>query len=689
MSIQVAKKRKEIQKTIKDNLITNYNEKNIVFYECPTGSGKTNILLECAYRLLNEKDTCVIISTNSNHLALNYFSAQTVDDLKKYSGITIDPDEIEIMLGRSNFIDKNAVFTLIEENDEFKQKVTFENATKWFSNKENKQLVEKFLEDFELSKEYGDILCMTEKSIVANIEEKNLNEEDIDNAMSKKVTSFKNGTITIKNFPHFLYEEKKIFITNHLYLLTLVELLSKEHDLKNIPMLLDEAQDVSKLAQLRYTVSFSAFRLFYLAKLIQEAAPSKDSNEMVDRCKVLHEKTKLAEGMLPKDVGFYFEKIKDFVASFEQKKLNKLLRKIKKNQKEEKTDYMLERNIFFLKKEYFELQQCANVKTEKLNINFSGEKGYFSCKTLKKEPKFELRRHFWKNVGNCTLLSGTHRTDANFKNSIEKNKWAMNRVGLIRYSDEETEEKGEFYMQEFNERLKNNIKLKTFDWIFDKNNFVYFLIKDKSLDYREFKEESHGLNAKPNYQNFAKNISIFYSYYKPDFFVKQNTLILTTSFDATSSLEEELIGAGVSKDKIFTATKEHSAISVLNKYSYAANSKRGNILIGALPFWTGIDLKGELCTSIIITKLPYELPTLSNKKNYNGYINKMILLFRQGVGRGSRSENDKVALFVFDSKAKFRENSKAYAFLDEMGKELNFDSKFKKEIGDFNEAIQV
>lgn len=102
-------------------------------------------------------------------------------------------------------------------------------------------------------------------------------------------------------------------------------------------------------------------------------------------------------------------------------------------------------------------------------------------------------------------------------------------------------------------------------------------------------------------------------------------------------------------------------------------SSEKSVLLGTRSFWEGIDIPGEALSAVVITRLPFNVPTdpifaaRSEKytDSFNAYaVPDAILRFRQGFGRLIRSQTDRGIITVFDS----RIVSKSYGtmFLDSL-----------------------
>ena len=93
------------------------------------------------------------------------------------------------------------------------------------------------------------------------------------------------------------------------------------------------------------------------------------------------------------------------------------------------------------------------------------------------------------------------------------------------------------------------------------------------------------------------------------------------------------------------------------------HSNPNGILLGTNAFWEGIDLPGELLETLIITKLPFSVPTepvvwaysksvdMSGGSSFFDYtIPECVIKFRQGFGRLIRSTLDQGTFIVLDDR---------------------------------------
>ncbi len=86
-----------------------------------------------------------------------------------------------------------------------------------------------------------------------------------------------------------------------------------------------------------------------------------------------------------------------------------------------------------------------------------------------------------------------------------------------------------------------------------------------------------------------------------------------------------------------------------------------SVLFGTDSFWTGVDVPGEALSNVIVTKLPFAVPShplikarcecieLSGKSSFMEYtLPEAVLKFRQGVGRLIRSTTDTGIIVILD-----------------------------------------
>ncbi|MBO0469489.1 ATP-dependent DNA helicase [Enterococcus sp. DIV0242_7C1] len=129
------------------------------------------------------------------------------------------------------------------------------------------------------------------------------------------------------------------------------------------------------------------------------------------------------------------------------------------------------------------------------------------------------------------------------------------------------------------------------------------------------------------------------------------TLVLFTAKD-----DLKKVGIALRKDLTCTIYEDGNGMS--QKEILKQFKETGGIILGTGVFWEGIDLKGNLLTSVIIVRLPFPVPDpvieykISEAGNNSDkiLIPEMITKLKQGSGRLIRSMTDKGILSILDSR---------------------------------------
>ena len=135
-----------------------------------------------------------------------------------------------------------------------------------------------------------------------------------------------------------------------------------------------------------------------------------------------------------------------------------------------------------------------------------------------------------------------------------------------------------------------------------------------------------------------------------------NTMALFTSYDSLNMVCEEL--EEITDRKVYS----QADLDAFRAAKYYIENP-GSILLGTHSFWQGIDLKGDLLKSLVITKLPFlppERPDVEAKSKYiekcggnsfSGYqLPAAVIKFKQGIGRLIRSSGDCGILALLDTR---------------------------------------
>jgi ATP-dependent DNA helicase DinG len=113
-----------------------------------------------------------------------------------------------------------------------------------------------------------------------------------------------------------------------------------------------------------------------------------------------------------------------------------------------------------------------------------------------------------------------------------------------------------------------------------------------------------------------------------------------------------------------TAFKQGEGLSrsaMLSAFRQDTNS----VLFGTSSFWEGVDVRGESLSNVIITRLPFEVPThpvvearMKQIEDRGGNpfmefsLPEAVLRFKQGFGRLIRTQTDKGVVVILDGRVK-------------------------------------
>ena len=138
-------------------------------------------------------------------------------------------------------------------------------------------------------------------------------------------------------------------------------------------------------------------------------------------------------------------------------------------------------------------------------------------------------------------------------------------------------------------------------------------------------------------------------------------LVLFTSYKQLRSTSQ-VITPLLAKDhiQVFEQGGGASASSLLNSFK---NTERA-VLLGTRSFWEGVDVPGEALSVLVITKLPFDVPsdpiiaarseTFENP--FGEYtLPEAILRFRQGFGRLIRTQSDRGVVAVLDRRVRSKQ----------------------------------
>ena len=110
---------------------------------------------------------------------------------------------------------------------------------------------------------------------------------------------------------------------------------------------------------------------------------------------------------------------------------------------------------------------------------------------------------------------------------------------------------------------------------------------------------------------------------------------------------------------LFVQGEGMSRTAMLNAFKKDINS----VIFGTSSFWMGVDVPGEALSNVIITKLPFAVPShplnkaraekveeAGNSSFLHYSLPEAVLKFKQGIGRLIRKKNDKGIIVILDSR---------------------------------------
>ena len=131
-------------------------------------------------------------------------------------------------------------------------------------------------------------------------------------------------------------------------------------------------------------------------------------------------------------------------------------------------------------------------------------------------------------------------------------------------------------------------------------------------------------------------------------------LVLFTSYAALKKTAQNITGT-LAREDIFVYEQGDGASPNALLESFKATDRA--VLLGTRSFWEGVDVPGDSLSIVVLTKLPFDVPTdpliAARSEMYDDsfqqyYLPEAILKFRQGFGRLIRTASDRGVVAILD-----------------------------------------
>ena len=144
------------------------------------------------------------------------------------------------------------------------------------------------------------------------------------------------------------------------------------------------------------------------------------------------------------------------------------------------------------------------------------------------------------------------------------------------------------------------------------------------------------------------------------------TMALFTSYAALRGVSQQIRAALMAEGiQVLAQSIDGSPQQLLRRFSENPKS----VLLGTSSFWEGVDLSGDVLKALVLTRLPFQVPTdpivRARSEQYSDAFHQYsvpqaVLRFRQGIGRLIRNKGDKGTLVVLDKRVTGRSYGQAF-----------------------------
>lgn len=562
-------------------------------YNIPTGRGKTFILLSVGKKVISDDKKKVIISVPNNYLV-----REMKEIAEKYFGFSNATCGIKI--GIENYIDRNRMdsFMASEEFDTYCDKEEVEAFLE-----EHKKESDLFFDDF--------FKAVSLKEIAS--------EGVVKNLLCRQLHTEEEGQF------------KKLTITNHYYLLS-KSIYSKDFNIGDYALLVDEVHELSSVAEQIMTDSFSIFEYKNILHNIKKEIKNKpDFHGKIKALSTLQTQVVRANSILKKSSvqvlsGEYHSRGEGV------EKIRESCRKLLQNKEHVYIDKKLGQKVegfgsFFSRTRSFSsaLSSLENTSSNILyGVYYSPSKGYPTLRTSSGNPLGRISKMFWDKVDNFAGVSGS--VTCSLSPTLDELRYGYSRLGMLRKDDDR--------------------KIHFYDRTFPKENITLYLAEKEF--YGDIKKDNvFSEDFDPENSAFYQKIVDFVA----DNHENKNTIVLCGGYKECKYLSE-LYALKHNSVNILSANINEKTFRTVEKFK-----QQGGILFATKNYGLGLSLEGKLLEKLFILKLPYQDYTTKKwqdlKSKSMGLFSvimerEMLITLIQNLGRVPRTKEDKGDIYLLD-----------------------------------------
>ena len=148
--------------------------------------------------------------------------------------------------------------------------------------------------------------------------------------------------------------------------------------------------------------------------------------------------------------------------------------------------------------------------------------------------------------------------------------------------------------------------------------------------------------------------------------MKGRTMALFTSYASLRAVAQRLRAPLMGENiQVLAQSIDGSAQQLMTRFAEEPNS----VLLGTSSFWEGVDLPSGMLKALVLTRLPFQVPTdpvvKARSNQYDDPFNEFsvpqaVLRFRQGFGRLIRNKEDKGTIVIMDNRITARSYGRSF-----------------------------